>query len=280
MKAYQKAVRQFEKAFPNKLPSEISATDVLNWRKVRLKQIRSTTWNNIVRHLHAIFKFGIEQGYLPKSDNPFKSLKVRTGKSPKKTLNDRTLRQMESLLREELFLPEILKPRWFSITLINTLRYTAIRRRQLLNLKLADIDLDRSLMILQAEYSKNHDYHVIPISNKLLPDLEYLVLEHKKRGGTERDQLFNINVFCRATKRKGMKMSDDQLSHLFRVISQHTFSTVSPHRFRHTAATELMRQSPENLYNVQKLLGHKDIHTTLAYIEYDPEIIRDCVNNL
>lgn len=253
---------------------------MLNWRKVRLKQIRPTTWNNLVCHLHAIFRFGIENGYLPQTDNPFKSLKVRIGRLPKKTINSRTLRQMESLLKEELFLPEILKPRWFAITLINTLRYTAIRRRQLLNLKLADIDLDRGLMILQAEYSKNHDYHIIPISDKLLPELEYLISEHKKRGSTEKEQLFNINVFCIATKRKGKQMSDDQLSHLFRVISQHTFSAVSPHRFRHTAATELMRQSPENLYNVQKLLGHKDIHTTLGYIEYDPEIIRDCVNSL
>lgn len=254
--------------------------EVLNWRKTCLDQIRPTTWNNLVRHLHAVFKFGMDQGYLPQTRNPFKSLKVRIGKLPKKTITELTFRQIERLLNEELVLPDILKPRWFTVALINTLRYTAIRRRQLLNLKLSDIDLDRKLMLLQPEYNKNHDYHIIPISDKLLPELAHLIMEHKKRGSTENDQLFNINLFCRATKRKGMKMSDDQLSHLCRVISQFTFSVVSPHRFRHTVATELMRQTPENLYNVQKLLGHKDIQTTLGYIEFNPEMIRDCVNSL
>lgn len=212
--------------------------------------------------------------------NPFKSMNVKIGKLPKKTINDKVFRQIERVLHEELFLPEILQPRWFTITLLNTLRYTAIRRRQLLLLKLSDIDLDKKLMVLQPEYNKNHDYHVIPISNKLLLELQRLVEEHRKRGSGESAQLFNINLFCRVTRRKGAKMSCDQLSHIFRVISTMVFAAISPHRFRHTTATELMRQKSENLYNVQQLLGHKDIKTTISYIEKDPEMIRDCVNNL
>lgn len=156
----------------------------------------------------------------------------------------------------------------------------SIRRRQLLNLRLADIDLDKRVMVLQPEYNKNHDYHIIPIAEKLIPELTFLIAEHKKRKSKEDAQLFNMNLFCQVTRRKGKRMSDDQLSHLFRVLSKQIFCAISPHRFRHTTATMLMKNKAENLYNVQKLLGHKDIKTTLGYIEYDPEIIRDCINSL
>ena len=53
----------------------------------------------------------------------------------------------------------------------------------------------------------------------------------------------------------------------------------SPHRFRHTAATNLMK-NPENLYVVKQLLGHKDIKVTLSYIESDISSLRkhiDCL---
>lgn len=280
MKAYQKAFRQFKKVFPEERLLNVTADELLKWRKQKLQEVSRTTWNNLVRHLYAVFKFGIEQALLPTPVNPFKGLQVKVGKQPKKTINDRTFRKLESLLQEELFLPDILKPRWFILTLIKTLKYTAIRRRQLLNLKLSDIDLDRRLITLNAEYNKNHDYHIIPISDKLLPDLEHLLAEHRKYKSVENAQLFNLNLFCNVTKRKGQPMTDDQLSNLFRVISKQISSNVSPHKFRHTTATELMRKNSNNLYNVQKLLGHKDIKTTLGYVEYDPEIIRGCVNNI
>lgn len=253
---------------------------MLHWRKEKLSQVSKTTWNNLVTHLHAVFKFGIGNGYLTLNQNPFKSLKVKVGKLPKKTISKHSFRKMEQILREELFLPDILQPRWFPIALISTLKYTAIRRKQLLNLKISDVDLERKRLILQAEYNKNHDYHIIPIADKLLPELAFVIAEHRKRNSSTDSQLFNINLFSRTTRRKGLVMSDDQLSHLFRVISVLVKEPISPHRFRHTTATELMRHKSENLYKVQQLLGHKDIKTTLGYIESDPEIIRDCINDL
>ncbi len=74
-------------------------------------------------------------------------------------------------------------------------------------------------------------------------------------------------------------MTKDQVSYLFKVISKYTGIVSSPHRFRHTAATNLMR-NPENLYITKQLLGHKDIKVTLSYIEYNIEMVRKYANSL
>ena len=74
-------------------------------------------------------------------------------------------------------------------------------------------------------------------------------------------------------------MTQEQLSHFFRILSKYLHFTLSPHRFRHTVATKLM-QNPDNIYMVQKLLGHKNMSTTLSYIQHDVDMLRGCVEML
>lgn len=49
---------------------------------------------------------------------------------------------------------------------------------------------------------------------------------------------------------------------------------MSPHRFRHTIATDLMRQPKCNLHIVKDLLGHRSISTTLKYVHVDVDQVR------
>ncbi|CUU53173.1 integrase [Actinobacillus pleuropneumoniae] len=173
-------------------------------------------------------------------------------------------------------LPAVLSPQWFIQTIINTFRFTAIRRAQLLRLKVDDVDLSRKVIHISPEINKNHEYHCIPISEKLLPYLEMLIAELRKHHQCTNSQLFNINLF-RKTRYKWLITTEYQISHLFRVISKNIGFQVSPHRFRHTVATNLMR-NPDNLYVAKQLLGHKDVRVTLTYIENDVEMIREKVN--
>ncbi|HDL5628523.1 TPA: site-specific integrase, partial [Mannheimia haemolytica] len=171
------------------------------------------------------------------------------------------------------------KPSWFVLAIIMTLRCTGIRRGQLVKLKIGDVSLSNRTIYISPEINKNHDYHIVPISDSLYPHIEKLITELKIRKQTDNCQLFNLNLFSRYTRRKGQSMSQNQLTHIFRHISDLVGFTSSPHRFRHTVATQLMKK-PENVYVVQKLLGHKDISVTLGYIEHDVEMLRETVNLL
>lgn len=272
-------MEQFQKYFPHLIPNDLTAELVGQWKNAVSPNVARETWNKYVRHMRPLYNFGIRHKYLSMDINPFSELSIIKDKKKKKTLQDRQLAQIDWLLEAYDRVPNILTPTWFFQALVKTLRYTAIRRKQLLGMKISDIDFTKKLLYMPAENNKNHKDHTIPLSDKLIPYLERVYLEHQRLKSPPTMQFFNLNLFSKYTHRKGLEMSTDQLSHIFRIISKNIGSTVSPHRFRHTVATTLMK-NPENIYVTQKLLGHSNIIVTMEYIEDDPEHLRDHVNRL
>ncbi|AAP95781.1 tyrosine-type recombinase/integrase [[Haemophilus] ducreyi] len=279
-KSYEKAIRQLKKNCKVEYPDDLTVTSLLEWRKnVVDKSISPVTWNSYIRQLKTIFKFGIEYEILSLEKNPFNKLSVKEGKHRKKIYSPEQLQKLSCGIQENANIPEYLRPTWFVQTIIMTLRCTAIRRTQLIKLKIKDVDLEKRIIYIPPEINKNHDYHTLPISNALYPYLTNLLNKLQELKQSTDNQLFNLNLFSRAVKRRGKPMTADQVSYLFKVISKYTGITSSPHRFRHTAATNLMR-NPENLYITKQLLGHKDIRVTLSDIEHDIEAVRKYVNSL
>ncbi|WP_371416485.1 MULTISPECIES: tyrosine-type recombinase/integrase [Pasteurellaceae] len=269
-----------QQRFPDRSADSINNIDLITWRNEILDvKIKPVTWNNYVRHLKAIYNVGIKYNILQISNNPFYGLFIKESKRKKKTLSKKQLDKLSYALNGNIVLPEMLKPSWFINCLVMTLRCTGIRRSQLVQLQIQDVDLNRRIIYISPEINKNHDYHIVPISDNLYPHIELLVEELRKQKQPLDSQLFNFNLFSKVTRRKGKPMSVDQVTHIFRRISEVVGFTSSPHRFRHTVATSLMK-NPENVYVVQKLLGHKDISVTLGYIEHDVEMLRDSVNLL
>ncbi|BAS48762.1 integrase [Aggregatibacter actinomycetemcomitans NUM4039] len=272
-------MRQLQRNCKIDSPEDLSVTDLLKWRKNVLdKSIRPITWNSYIRKLKTIFKFGIEHKILSIDKNPLDGLFVKEGRHRKKVYSPEQLQKLSCGIKENNNLPKILRPTWFIQTLIMTFRCTAIRRAQLTKLKIQDIDLEKRIIYISPEINKNHDYHTLPISDTLYHLAKLLDKLHELKQPINA-QLFNLNLFSSAVKRKGKLMTKDQVSYLFKVISKYTGIVSSPHRFRHTAATNLMR-NPENLYITKQLLGHKDIKVTLSYIEYDIEMVRKYANSL
>lgn len=281
-KGYIKVVNQLLKFNQNLLPDQLTHHEVIIWRAQRLKVIKAITWNNNVRHLYALYNFGIQHKLLQRPDNPFSGVKVISGKSRRKTYLETQLEHLDRFihnpLNERIDIPQFLQPYWFTKCLVGMLRYTAIRRGQLLKLCINDIDMQNRIIHVREEINKNHQYYEIPINQKLYPYLDKLLHEHLILGSKKDTQLFNINLFSSVTRYHKV-MTQEQLSHFFRVLSSVLQFTLSPHRFRHTVATKLMR-NPDNIYIVQKLLGHKSLATTLGYVDHSVDMLRECVETL
>ena len=79
-------------------------------------------------------------------------------------------------------------------------------------------------------------------------------------------QVFNITLFN--TKHHGKRMTEEQLSGFFKNLSRKTNIKCSAHRFRHRLATDLVNQKG-NIKDVQYLLGHSNVKTTLGYVSTD-----------
>lgn len=89
------------------------------------------------------------------------------------------------------------------------------------------------------------------------------------------DQLFNVGWFDLVRKNKYSEvMNEYPLRAFFKRLSRECKFTVSPHRFRHTVATHMMKYPERNLYVVKKLLGHVIITSTLEYIDENVDSLR------
>ncbi|WGD35114.1 tyrosine-type recombinase/integrase [Olleya sp. YS] len=133
---------------------------------------------------------------------------------------------------------------------------TGIRRIELINIKLKDVDLENKTIKILGKRNKER---VIPLLK--------LVTESISKYLIQRNQLENIsnNEYLFLTK-KGVKIYETLV---YRIINDY-FSLASskvkksPHILRHSFATHLLNQGAE-LNAVKELLGHSSLAATQVY---------------
>ncbi|CDG16835.1 tyrosine-type recombinase/integrase [Xenorhabdus doucetiae] len=290
--SYRKVTRVFIRFIGETgLPENVTHRDVLQWRRHLLieKKQSSYTWNNKVAHLRAIFNFGIERKLLPHTQNPFNDAVVKKENKKKKILSDSQMNRI-NLLMEQYAEEEkkqgvprggrcALYPTWYWMVVLDTLRFTGMRQNQLLHLRLRDIDLDSNEIELRLEGSKNHSEWKVPIIPPLKPRLAQLVERAKASEAGDDDPVFDLSRLSVQYQSRLSRYQYDinrekqQLRSFFRRLSRECDFAVSPHRFRHTMATKLMKAPDRNLPMVKRLLGHRNVATTMEYIDLDMEVV-------
>ena len=148
--------------------------------------------------------------------------------------------------------------------------YTGMRKEDLLNLKLSDIDWAQN--VIRYSQDKNGNINVLPlrpvVGNCLLEyiqnerpvgDCEFLFLSKKKVRG--KHQRFNISELV------------NRLYYLTGIRQGRVRK--GTHLLRHSLADELVN-SGSDLAIVSKILGHKDPETTLGYLSANIEQLREC----
>lgn len=291
--SYRKVVRTFLR-YTSKTPNDVDNMLVLGWRRHVLKEqkLQATTWNNKVTHMRALFNFGMKNGLLSHDVNPFSKAAVRAGKKKKKTLTKGQMdavyrlmcqyREHEALHAQSLSVNNRVhacKPAWFWLAVLDTLSYTAIRQNQLRHVRICDVNLEERWIDLIIAGAKNHRELRIPIITELFPRIEELVTRSLEIGAEPEEQLFNVNRFDMGRRANQQENADIMgvypIRAFFRRISKECRFVVSPHRFRHTVATNLMKSPDRNIQAVKRLLGHSSLRSTLEYIDEDVESLRD-----
>ncbi len=135
--------------------------------------------------------------------------------------------------------------------LIALLYASGLRRNELLNLKVSDIDFAREVIIIRNGKGKKDRQTLLSENSKIIL-LKYLE-EYKPVG----------YLFAGAT---GGKYSESSLEKVVKVAAQKAKiqKRVTPHTLRHSFATHLLENSVDIRY-IQELLGHNSIKTTERY---------------
>ncbi len=268
----QKHVMQVARTFVERSAvsniQDINRLALMRYKAECLNVNRPATFNANVKYLRMIARYGVEVGYL--SENPFNELKrVPVGEIPHKTLDLEEIARLDSHLSRQDS-PE--QTGWFWTSVIRTFYYTGMRRRQLINLTLGDLDFESSIIRLSYQGSKTKREWFIPMHPELRTTLQELIKRTEDGRGRRlqrHDYVFRpFDLFPRYTADKQGRMKPETITGYFKRLRAKTDIVVGAHRFRHTLATELCNpegDSEPDLFAVQQLLGHSDLKTTRLY---------------
>ncbi len=144
--------------------------------------------------------------------------------------------------------------------MLETLYSTGMRRMELINLKLYDIDVDRgTVMIRQGKGKKDR---MIPIGDRALAWIDKYLTEVRPElvAGLDDGVLYLTNL--------SEPFTPNRLTQLVRnyVQAANIGKTGACHLFRHTMAT-LMLEHGADIRFIQEMLGHADVSTTQIYTQ-------------
>jgi integrase/recombinase XerD len=144
--------------------------------------------------------------------------------------------------------------------LMETLYSTGMRRLELANLKLYDLDTERGTVTIRQGKGKKD--RVIPIGDRAAAWIEKYIRESRPRLVVEPD---DYTVFL---SNAGEPFSLDHLSALVRthVDAAEIGKRGACHMFRHSMAT-LMLENGADIRYIQQMLGHADLRTTQIYTQ-------------
>ena len=137
-------------------------------------------------------------------------------------------------------------------TILSVLFSTGMRRSELLNLKIKDIDYKNEL--IRIKMGKGFKDRNVPLTESLLKILRQYYRQYKPSF-----YLFEGN---------NGKYSETSLSNIC-----HKYLNVNPHAIRHSRGTNLINRGAD-VTEVQKYFGHKNVKTTSIYIHTSVDNLR------
>lgn len=252
----------------NKPISKICDADIMGFiNDYRQKKRTNGTINRYLALLSAVFHFCEDRGYIiPK-------LKISKYKLKEPAENIKYFKDWEEIKKIIDRAAEHFKP------IIYTAIYTGMRRGNILKLKWENIDFkNKTINILVKNKNKqggeNHSIPIIPqlekILKKLPHDSEY-VFTYKGKP-IESIQTAWENIFYK----RGDKETNWELT---KELRDPNLPYRNFHTLRHTASTWIVKKTGNPVLS-QKILGHKDIRTTLKYTHVLDEEKRNALNSV
>jgi len=230
--------------------TEVKATHVRSWIVYQMEnKITARSINRKLSCLKTYFKFLIKRDYLEK--NPM--LKVTSPKMGKRlpvvVAEDRL-----AFLFEEFKFPEGFDG-YRDRTMLELLYHTGMRRSELMNLKIDDIDFwEGQVKVL----GKGNKERLIPFGKPLAASLREYIRRRNQEYDTDLPNLF--------LSKKGKKMHGSMLYNIVKKYLSYitTVEQKSPHILRHSFATHLSNNGAD-LNAIKELLGHSNLSATQIY---------------
>ena len=225
--------------------------------------ISNSSVNRKVSSLKSFYKFLLKIKQIESSP----LLKHKSLKTPKKIQIPFSEKELDNVLNH------IEYPEGFDgirdKLIIDLFYTTGVRRTELINLKLQNVDLSKNTLKVLGKRNKERILPILPIISK---QIDLYLSERTQLESIKEEEYFFLML-------KGVKLND---SFVYRLINYY-FSNVSekvkksPHILRHTFATHMLNNGA-NLNSVKELLGHSSLASTQVYTHNNIEKLKDIFN--
>lgn len=256
IKGYKNAIKYFNTFNGNyEIDSDSVNRYILHLKK---KGFKNTTINSYIRKLSPIFKYGYSKGYLP-------NVTITEIKVQKVFKDIYTEEELQLLLKEPRERDFVSIRNWCMVWVFAS---TAIRRTELINLKVMNVDMINRVIMLN--YTKNKKYRQIPISSSLYEVLEtYLNI----RNCNNTDEYLFCTVYSTILSTSTMNKELEKYNHSRGVIQ------TGIHKYRHTFITNAVN-SNTNALLLQKLTGHSTLKELNTYYNANTKDIASIINDI
>ncbi|WP_053972788.1 tyrosine-type recombinase/integrase [Polaribacter dokdonensis] len=265
--AYQKDLNSFQRflqiTFDQDSLLTVNYSQIRSWIVALVDdEISNRTINRKISSLKSFYKFLQKSNQITVSPlQKHKALKVA-----KKVQVPFSTKEVKSVLDAVSISNDFVSVR--NKLIVELFYSTGIRRAELINIKLMDIDSNKGVLKVLGKRNKER---LVPILKSVLNTLEtYLI---------ERSKIVKNSDFLFITE-KGNKIYETLV---YRVINSY-FSKVSskvkksPHILRHSFATHLLNEGAD-LNSVKELLGHTSLASTQVYTHNSLDAIKQVYNH-
>lgn len=233
-----------EKLFSNiKTPIRKITTEEVRHYLVEYQQVNNcskVTVDNVRRNISSFFSWLEEEDYILKS--PMKRIhKIKTKQQVKETISDEAIEQLRDNCRCTR-----------DLAIIDFLYSTGIRVGELVNLNISDIDFEARECVVFGKGDKERKVYFDAKAKIHLQ--EYL----RKRKDNNQALFVTLDAPYDRLKISGVEIR------MRRLGKDLNMEKIHPHKFRRTMATRAIDKGMP-IEQVQKLLGHSQIDTTMQY---------------
>lgn len=279
LKEYRATFKLFLKLQPGLSLQTINETSFYNFfrilsdrqrivgKSIQKSAIQKSTVATYCYKLRPFFHWLVSNSHI--TDNPLSRIKIPSPKyENKRFLNKNEIEKLIAAIHLSAGNNILILKR--NLLIFHILFFCGLRREELLQLQIRDIDLANRLLTVRNETTKTGLSRSIPMHSQLLMLLNDYI---KQRRG-------NLSPHLLLSNKNAGRFTSHGLKHLEAKLKASSGVSFSVHQLRHTFAVNFLNTN-NNIAKLKQLLGHSSITTTLIYLRcLPPKEMRKDIENL